>query len=138
MMNANPASVQYLRRMALLFLGYACAVILASLLIPEGAAASPQFIALSLFPGLFVIGWIWAMGRYLIDLDDEYLRMLEVRKLFVATALTMAVSSVWGLFEFFIAVPKLPVFYIFPIWCLGLGVGGLVNRFTLGDDGNCA
>jgi hypothetical protein len=71
----------------------------------------------------------------LTELEDEYLRMLEVRKALIATAVALAVASVWGLLEMLTAVPKLEVFWIFPIWCLGLLVGAVVNRVTMGSAG---
>jgi len=82
-----------------------------------------------------IVGWIWNMGRYLFEMEDEYLRMLETRKALVATALTLAICGGWGLVELFTLVPRLPMFFVFPIWCLGLAVGGIVNRLTAGDDG---
>ena len=46
--------------------------------------------------------------------------------------------SGWGIIELFAAVPRLPVFFVFPIWCVGLMVGQIVNRLTMGGDaGGC-
>ena len=71
----------------------------------------------------------------LLDLDDEFLRLLEVRKALFATALTLAGCGVWGLLEIFTEVPALPVFWVFPLWCVGFGAGALFNRLTLGTGG---
>ena len=70
---------------------------------------------------------IWAMARLLIELDDEYLKMLEIRKSLAATGVVLAVASVWGILELYTDVPRLPVFFIFPLWCGGLVVGQLWN-----------
>jgi hypothetical protein len=32
-------------------------------------------------------------------------------------------------------VPKLPVFWVFPMWCIGLIIGQIANRVTTGDGG---
>ena len=81
---------------------------------------------------------IGAIGRFVAEIPDEYLRMLEVRKIIVATGVTLAITSVWGLLELYSdTLPRLPVFYVFPIWCGGLFVGQLVNRFAFGDEGDC-
>lgn len=129
----NPAYRRYARRMLPLSLVYVGAIALATRLIPANAAADAQTVALALLPGLAVIGWIWAMGRLLVELEDEYLRMLEVRKFLVATGLTLAVCSVWGLLQLFApSVPKLPLFFVFPLWALCLFAGMLFNRLTLG------
>ncbi|OGS58220.1 MAG: hypothetical protein A3J40_02550 [Erythrobacter sp. RIFCSPHIGHO2_12_FULL_63_10] len=137
MVGKNPAYKRYVRRMAVLAIVYIGAVVLSSSLIPDDAPPDPLNIAIALVPGFAVLGVIWAMGRLLIELDDEYLRMLEVRKFIVATGLALAVASVWGLLELMTTVPKLPVFYIFPLWCIGLAVGAVFNKLTLGDAG-CA
>ncbi|HNN56721.1 MAG TPA: hypothetical protein PKG84_10305 [Novosphingobium sp.] len=61
----------------------------------------------------------------------------QLCKAIFATGMTLAVASVWGLLEIFTDVPSLPVFWIFPIWSMGLGAGAVWNRLTLGDAG-CA
>lgn len=133
----TPAMRRYIRVHLALTVLYIALVMLASRLIPDDAAPSPMVIAFALLPGLVVLGWIWNMGRLLVEMEDEYLRMLEVRKMLWATAITLSISGGWGLIELFATVPKLPVFYVFPIWCLGLAVGQLINRYTLGDGDSC-
>ena len=134
-----PAYRTYVRRFVPITVAYLASIALATRIIPDNAPADATTIGLAILPGLCVLGWIWAMGRLLVELQDEYLRMLEVRKMIVATGLTLAVSSVWGILELYSPeVPKLPVFFVFPLWCVGLAVGQVVNRLTLGDgSGNC-
>lgn len=127
----HPAIRRYVRRFLPITALYIASILLASWLIPDDAPATPLVIALAILPGLCVVGWIWAMGRLLVELDDEFLRMLEVRKMVVATGITLAVTSVWGILELYTPdVPRLPVFFVFPIWCAGLALGQLVNRFA--------
>jgi hypothetical protein len=136
----NPAAARYTRRMVLIAAIYVAGIFLASLVIDRDAPLGPLTVALALVPGLALLAAIGAIGRFVAELSDEYLRMLEVRKLIVATGVTLAVTSVWGLLELYSAsLPRLPVFYVFPIWCGGLFVGQLVNRFGFGDDdaGDC-
>lgn len=118
---------------------YVAGIGLASVTIDRAAPLGPLTIGLALVPGAAMLAAIWAMGRFLTDLADEYLRMLEVRKFIVATGVTLAITSVWGLLELYSdSLPRLPVFYVFPIWCGGLFVGQLVNRFVFDDDaGDC-
>lgn len=135
---ANPVVKRYLRRHIWLSLAYVGAVALASAMIPDDAPADALTISLALLPGLAVVGWLWAMARLLIELDDEYLRMLEIRKFLIATGITLAVCSTWGLLELFSPdVPRLPVFFVFPLWCGSLALGQLVNRYAFGDPGTC-
>ena len=135
----NPAFARQTRRMVPIALLYVAGVLLATFLIDRDAPLGPLAVALALLPGLAIVAMIWVMGRFLMELNDEYLRMLEIRKVIVATGFTLAVTSVWGLLELYSAsVPRLPVFYVFPIWCLGLFVGQLVNRLAFGEgDTNC-
>ena len=134
-MPTNPAQRRYLGRMVIVSITYVAAIFLASTLLPKGSAATPATIAIALVPGLAVSGFIWALGRYFTELDDEYLRLLEIRKALVATALTLAFTSSWGILEIYTDVPRVSLFWVFPVWCAGLGAGALFNRLTLGDAG---
>ncbi|MFN3819215.1 hypothetical protein [Blastomonas sp.] len=134
----HPAIRRYGRRIIPITFAYVGAIALATALVPDNAPASALTIGLALLPGMAALGWLWAMGRLLIELDDEYLRMLEVRKFLVATGITLAITSVWGVLELYSPqVPKLAVFFVFPMWCIGLALGQLVNRFAFGDRGPC-
>lgn len=131
----NPAHRRYTRRTMVLTVAYLIGILAANGLIPDRSGASATAIVAALVPGLCAVGWIWALARLLIELDDEYLRMLEVRKFLVATATVLAITSVWGLIELYTDVPRLPVFFVFPLWCFGLLVGMIVNVVTLGAGG---
>ena len=137
-MATNPAQRRFVGRMIPISIAYIAAVMLASWIIPDDAAATPLTVAVALVPALATSGFIWAMARYLAELTDEYVRMLEIRKILVATGLTLALASGWGILELFTDVPKVPLFFVFPVWCLGLAAGSLVNRLTIGDAGPCA
>ena len=125
---SNAAYRRYLRRFWPATGLYVVAIGLATWLIPDDARANALTVGIALLPGLGIVAMIWAMGRLLIELDDEYLKMLEIRKALAATGVALTVASVWGLLELFTDVPKLPVFLIFPIWCGGLAVGQLWNK----------
>jgi hypothetical protein len=137
-MATNPAQRRYVGRMIPISIAYIATVMLASWIIPDGAAATPLSVTVALVPALATSGFIWAMARYIAELTDEYVRMLEIRKMLVATGLTLALASGWGILELFTDVPRVPLFYVFPVWCLGLAVGSLVNRVTIGDGGPCS
>lgn len=136
-MATNPAQRRYVGRMIPISIAYIVTVMLASWIIPDDAAATLLSVTVALVPALATSGFIWAMARYIAELTDEYVRMLEIRKMLVATGLTLALASGWGILELFTDVPRVPLFYVFPVWCLGLAVGSLVNRVTIGDGGPC-
>lgn len=126
---------RYLQRMLVAAALYLVAIFIAAKTLHHAAPISPLAIALALLPGLAVLLMLYAIGRLLIELEDEYLRLLEVRKSLIATGVTLAVTSVWGLLEAFTAVPRLEVFWVFPIWCAGLALGAMVNKITMGSAG---
>lgn len=61
-MAQNPAQRRYMRRMILLSAAYIAAVMLASWLIPDDAAATPLTVTIALVPALATSGFIWAMA----------------------------------------------------------------------------
>ncbi len=71
-------------------------------------------------PALPIIGVIWAMQRFIEEEDDEYQRLLHGRTQAVATGVTMAVCTVWGLLEIYGGVPKAGMFWVFLVWMVAL------------------
>lgn len=126
---------RYFRRMVAVSVIYVAAIFAASSIIPDDAKATPLTVAIALVPGIAVLAFIWAMGSFLAELTDEYLRYLEVRKALIATGMTLALTATWGILEIYTDVPRIEIFWVFPAWCFGLGVGALVNKLTLGDGG---
>lgn len=124
---SSAAYRRYLRRFWPASGLYVLAIALATWLIPDDAQASALTVGIALLPGLGIVAMIWALARLLVELDDEYLKLLEVRKWLAATGLVLVVASVWGILELFTDVPKLPIFWIFPMWCGGLVLGALWN-----------
>lgn len=133
----NPAYRAYFRRMMISSLLYMAAVFAAASLLHHRAPVSLPTIVIALLPGLAVLFMIYAIGRLMIELDDEFLRMLVIRQALVATGITLAITSVWGMLETFTDLPRLEVFWVFPIWCMGLAAGAIFNKITLGA-GGCA
>ncbi len=126
----NPAYRAYLRRFVPITLVYVAAIMAASFAIPDGAETNAWTVAIAVLPGLAIVGIIWAMGKLLIELSDEYLRLIEVKKSLIATGFALAVSSVWGLLEFYTDVPRVPIFFVFPIWCFDLALGSLWTKVS--------
>lgn len=133
----NAAYRRYLIRMgasAALYLG---ATMLAAFVLKQKAPVNAGSVLIAVLPGLAVVGMIAAIGRLVIELEDEYLRTLEVRKIVFATGVALSVASVWGMLEMFTEAPPLPMVWMFPIWSMGLALGAVWNKITLGDAG-CA
>lgn len=86
-------------------------------------------------PAVPIIGIFFAMGRYLIEEQDEYVRMLMVRQSLWAAAFALSFATMWGFLESFDVVDHIDSYYIAVIWFGGLGVGSLINKLTVGDGG---
>jgi hypothetical protein len=91
----------------------------------------------AILPALPVIGIFGAIGRYLVEEQDEYLRLLMVRQTLWASAFALSLATVWGFLDSFELVGHADGYYIVIAWFFGLGLGGLYNRLTLGDSGSC-
>ena len=124
----DPAYGRFMKRFIPASIIYVGAIGLASTLIPDDAKASALTVGIALLPGLACIAMIWAMARWLVEMDDEYLRLIEIKKALMATGIALAIAATWGLLELYTDVPKLPVFLIFPIWCGGLAIAQLWIR----------
>ena len=93
--------------------------------------------AAAILPALPIIGIFAAMGRYLVEEQDEYVRMLMVRQTLWASGFALSVATVWGFLENFDLVGHVDSYYIVILWFGGLGLGSCINRLMLGDAGRC-
>lgn len=99
-------------------------------LVPE---ALRYFVAI--LPALPIIGIFAAIGRYLVEEQDEYVRMLMVRQILWASAFTLSIATSWGFLDNFGLVGHVDGYWIVVVWYFGIGLGALYNRLTLGDGG---
>ncbi|WP_326525834.1 hypothetical protein [Sphingomonas sp.] len=89
---------------------------------PQGALAY----LVAALPALPIIGVFVVIGRLLIEMEDEYVRMLLVRQSLIATAFMLSVTTVWGFLAGFGLAPEIWN-GVAVLWFSGLGVGGIVN-----------
>ncbi len=127
---------KYVKRVLIAMVGYVATLFLAEYLIDDRGLSGPLAWVVALLPGLCVASVFWAIGRLLIEEQDEYLRSLLVRQMLVATGLTMVVATIYGFLENYGLVAHVDAFYLTILFFAGLGVGSLVNRLTIGD-GSC-
>ena len=127
---------RYVKRVLVAMVGYIAALFLAEILIDDRGLTGPLAWLVALLPGLCVASVFWAIGRLLIEETDEYLRILLVRQMLVATGLTMVIATIYGFLENYGLVGHVDAFYLTVLFFAGLGVGSIVNRLTIGD-GNC-
>ena len=124
----NFAYRSYLRRFVPTMALYVILVFVAPSLIRATNAHGPALWAIAALPSLPLVAVFWIIGKLLVELDDEYLRMLEVRKALIATGFAMSLASVWGFLEVYADAPHLPAFFIPIAWFAGLAVGAMTNH----------
>lgn len=89
----------------------------------------------AILPALPIIGIFTAIGRYLVEEQDEYIRMLMVRQILWASAFTLSVATAWGFLDNFGLVGRVDAYWIICLWYVGLALGGIYNKLTLGAGG---
>ena len=126
----NPAQRRYNHRVLGLSLAYAGALMGVSFVFRSSQPTGPLAWALALLPALPLVGIVVAMGRYLVEEGDEYLRAVESRKALIATGFMLIVTTCWGFLQSFDQVPRVDFYWAAILWFGGLGLGGCVNRFA--------
>jgi hypothetical protein len=91
----------------------------------------------AILPALPIIGIFGAIGRYLVEEQDEYVRMLMIRQSLFASALALSIATTWGFLESFGLVGHIEAFYIAVLWFFGLGLGAVYNKLTIGSSVGC-
>ncbi|MDP9086063.1 MAG: hypothetical protein M3N02_04755 [Pseudomonadota bacterium] len=132
----NPPQRRYLIRVFISMTAYLLTLLIAIRFVRDGHMSGPLAWLLAALPGIAVTGVFWAIGRLLVEETDEYQRMLLVRQSLVASAFALSIATVWGFLENARLVGHVDAFYVAILWFIGLGVGRLVNRLTLGDGGD--
>ena len=91
--------------------------------------------AVAVLPALPIVGIFAAMGRYLVEEQDEYVRMLMVRQNLWASGLVLSAATIWGFLQNFHLAGPIDVYWIVAAWWVGLAVGAIANKLTLGHGG---
>lgn len=89
----------------------------------------------AVLPAIPIIGIFGAMGRYLVEEQDEYVRMLMVRQMLWAMGFTLSVATVWGFLDNFGMVGHVDGYWIVIVWYFGQSIGAIANKLSLGDGG---
>lgn len=86
----------------------------------------------AVLPALPICGIFVAIGRYLVEEQDEYVRMLMVRQTLWASGFALSLATIWGFLESFGLVGHIESYYVAVLWFGGLGLGACINKLTLG------
>lgn len=126
-MHVSPARQRYNRRILILAVIYAAFLFPAVYGLSRHLVSGPPAFIVGVLPALPVVGFFVAAGAYLVDEQDEYLRMIFTRQSLIATGITMSAATLWGFLEGFDLIPHV-VAYAWPVvWFVGLAAGAAVN-----------
>lgn len=88
----------------------------------------PVLWLLALLPSLPIGYYVWALGRYLREEQDEYLRMRQMQGGMFATGFLLVVATVWGFLETFGVAPHAEGWWAVAVWAIGLALGSFVQN----------
>ena len=128
----SPAIRRYNRRVIALSLLYGATLLPAVYAFNHRLISGPIAWVTAILPGLAISGIFVAIGRYLVEEQDEYLRMMMVRQTLWASGFALSIATIWGFLESFELVGHVESFYIAILWFGGLGLGACANKLTLG------
>ncbi len=127
---ANPVTIRYNRRMLLASFGYVLGLGIAISIWNTYEPTGPIVFGLAMLPTLPTFGMIWAMGRYLVEEQDEYLRYRTVLAALISLGGVLAIGIFWGFLETFGLVPHIWAWWVLPVWAFGLGIAQLWIRIS--------
>jgi len=136
-MRPSSAIKRYNIRVVWLSLLYAAFLVGAILAFNHRLVAGPLAYLAAILPAIPIIGIFVAIGRYLVEEQDEYVRMLMVRQTLWASAFALSLATIWGFLESFGLAGHIDAYYVAVAWFGGLGLGACINRLTLGTAGRC-
>ena len=87
----------------------------------------PALYALSIIPVGLMLGMFWSHWRYMNEID-EFLRSIQFKGAFTGLIVVMVTATGWGWLEFYAEAPRLPIFWLNPIYWIAYS--GAVMLFT--------
>jgi hypothetical protein len=128
----SPAGWRYNKRVVILSLIYSALLIGAVYGFKHHLVSGAFTWIVAILPALPIIGIFAAIGLYLVEEQDEYVRMLMVRQTLWASGFSLSIATVWGFLESFELVSHVEVYWVSVLWFGGLGLGNFANRLTMG------
>lgn len=93
-----------------------------------GEHSQATLIGLALMTAFPIIGMFWAIFRLLIEIDDEYQRLLFAKQTLLATAITLTIVTVWQFLNVYEVVATGPE-WMGVIWFAMLGIAAPIVRW---------
>ena len=123
----SPAKRRYQRRALTAMAAYIAIVVAADPLL-HGETQGVLRYAVALAPALCIVGVFIALGRYLAEEADEYLRYRTITAILWATGGMLVATTLWGALEG-AGAPRVPLYDAPIIWFGCLALASLVVRW---------
>ena len=131
------AQRRYVIRLLSVMAVYVASIFAGVTLKAQGMLTRETTIIVALIPGLCIVLVFWAMGRLIVELKDEFMRMLIVRQVLIATAFAFSLAAIHGFLSSFDVIEKVDAFYWPVTFFFGLFIGMVANRLKFGTWGEC-
>ena len=129
------AQRRYVKRIAAFASAYLAVLALQVSFLRDADPSMAVRAGLSVLPGLAILGVFWAIGRLIVEEEDEFIRMLIVRQTLIATGLALAFATLWGFLESGGVVPHIDAYWFAVAFFGGQFIGAVSNRITYGSWG---
>jgi hypothetical protein len=126
----SPAQRRYNRRVIQLSLLYALTLLGAVYLFKHQQVSGAGAWIVAILPALSIIAIFVAIGAYIVEESDEYLRALVIRQTLYASGFMLGLTTLWGFLESFGLVGHVEAYYTAILWFAGFGLGAVINRLT--------
>jgi hypothetical protein len=129
----SPAIRRYVIRLFVLMSVYLVTLSVAVRAFRSDAVSGIPAYGLAILPALPIIGVFWAVMRLLVEEPDEFIRLLHVRQCLFATGFCLTVVTIWEFLQNFeLVAPGNGGFGAAFFWFVGLGLGAVYNKLTIG------
>lgn len=128
MNKSSPAGRRYLKRFIPTMITYVVLIFGASFALRALEIAGPLAWVIAAAPGIPVVAVLAIVGLYLKEETDEFQRNVQAEAMIWGIGLTLSGTTVWGLLEFYVEAPRLPVFWAFPIFFFTMGLAQVFVR----------
>ena len=124
------ATRRYNVRVIILSLAYSAFLIGAVYGFKHHLVAGPLAWVVAVLPALPIVGIFAAIGLYLVEEQDEYVRYITVRQTLFASGFALSIATIWGFLESFELVHHVEAYWVSILWFAGLGLGTCANRLS--------
>jgi hypothetical protein len=114
------AGRRYVRRYVVAMVAYAALLVGVLKLLQRTTPPVPLRYLLAVLPALPILGVVWALGRFLVEEQDEVVRAMMVRQLLWSSAAALSAATLWGFLEALGGAPHLRAYWVFPVFCAAM------------------